>query len=54
MEVCPLDYQRMLEGKRAFITTGAQGTDLAAYPLAGSVFRAKAGVRGAPTFVYRG
>ena len=25
MEVCLLDYQRMLEGKRAFITTGARG-----------------------------
>ena len=25
MEVCLLNYQRMLEGKRAFITTGARG-----------------------------
>ena len=37
-----------------FITTGAQGTDLSRYPLAGSVFRAKVGVPGAPSFVYRG
>ena len=37
-----------------FITTGAQGTDLAAYPLAGSVFRVKAGIKGAPSYSFRG
>lgn len=37
-----------------FITTGTQGTDLNAYPLAGSVFRAKTGVKGAPTYQFRG
>ena len=37
-----------------FITTGTQGTDLDQYPLAGSVFRAKVGVKGAPTYPFRG
>ena len=37
-----------------FITTGAQGTDLAAYPLAGSVFRVKVGIKGAPSYSFRG
>ena len=37
-----------------FITTGTQGTDLDQYPLAGSIFRAKVGVKGAPTYPFRG
>lgn len=33
---------------------GAQGTDLSACPLAGSVFRVKAGIKGAPSYSFRG
>ena len=37
-----------------FITTAALGTDLERYPLAGSVFRLRAGVRGAKSYRFVG
>ena len=37
-----------------FITTASQETDLEKYPLAGSVFRMKAGITGAKSMKYRG